>query len=60
MKKTLRFEKERRVFPFGEGFEASAIPILQPETAFHVPTLLVCFRVEFCCPTEETGLSYSI
>ncbi len=40
MKKTLRFEKERWVFPFWEGFETFAIQILQPETAFHAPAIL--------------------
>jgi hypothetical protein len=35
--KTLRPEKERRVFPFWEGFETSVSQIPQPETAFQAP-----------------------
>jgi hypothetical protein len=40
--KTLRFEKERWVFSFWEGFETSVIRILQPEIAFHAPARKVC------------------
>jgi hypothetical protein len=46
MKKTLRFEKERWVFPFGEGFEMPFDQIPQSETALHASTRK--FRAGVC------------